>query len=46
MMGPADRDHAPSYDEPTNDEGHPVDCDCPACLPELYVAELPAAEVA
>jgi hypothetical protein len=38
MMSCADRDHEPSQDEPTNDVGHPVDCACPECMPELHVA--------
>lgn len=30
---------APAQDEPTNDAGHPVDCQCPECMPELYCDE-------
>jgi hypothetical protein len=43
-MCPADRDHEPSPEEPTNDMDHPVDCDCPECMPELYAVEQLALE--
>jgi hypothetical protein len=39
MMSFADTTSAPAQDDAANDVGHPATCQCPVCMPELYVDE-------